>query len=59
LDPVGDAIAEDLVKSFKRDYGIKNIEPFKVVLTMDQVRQYRLTPSMDAKGKIADLFDIH
>jgi hypothetical protein len=34
LDPAGDAIAEDLVKSFRRDFGIDNIEPYKVSLTM-------------------------
>lgn len=49
LDPAGDAIAEDLVKSFKRDYGIRNIEAFKVALTIEQVRHFNLEPSMDAK----------
>jgi hypothetical protein len=51
LDPAGDTIAEDLVKSFKRDYGITNIEAFKVALTIEQVRQFNLQPSMDAKIK--------
>jgi hypothetical protein len=51
LDPAGDAIAEDLVKSFRRDFGIhaRNIEPFKVALTIDQVNQFNLEPSMEAK----------
>jgi hypothetical protein len=51
LDPAGDAIAADLVKSFKRDFGIKNIEAFKVALTMEQVRHFGLEPSMKAKKK--------
>jgi hypothetical protein len=49
LDPAGDAIADDLVKCFRRDYGILNIEPFKVALTIDQVKELDLEPSMDAK----------
>jgi hypothetical protein len=49
LDPAGDAIAEDLVKSFRRDFGIDEIEAFKVALTIDQVRQFNLQPSMKAK----------
>jgi len=51
LDPAGDTIAEDLMKSFKRDYGIMNIEAFKVALTIEQVRQFNLQPSMEAKEK--------
>jgi hypothetical protein len=49
LDPAGDAIAEDLVKSFRRDFGIHEIKAYKVALTIDQVRQYGLAPSMKAK----------
>ncbi len=49
LDPAGDAIADDLVKCFRRDYGIRNIEAYKVALTIEQVEQFGLTPSMDAK----------
>ena len=49
LDPAGDAIAADLLKSFRRDFGITNIEAYKVALTIDQVRQYDLVPSMEAK----------
>jgi hypothetical protein len=51
LDPAGDAIAEDLVKSFRRDFGIINIEAYKVALTMDQVEQFSLEPSDEAKNK--------
>jgi hypothetical protein len=49
LDPAGDAIADDLVKCFRRDYGIKQIEAFKVALTIEQVTQFSLEPSMEAK----------
>jgi hypothetical protein len=49
LDPAGDAIAADLVKCFKRDYHIWNIEAFKVALTIEQVEEFELHPSMDAK----------
>ena len=49
LDPAGDAIAADLLKSFRRDFGITNIEAYKVALTIDQVRQYDLVPSMGGK----------
>jgi hypothetical protein len=49
LDPAGDAIADDLVKCFRRDYGIEKIEAFKVALTIDQVEEFSLEPSMDAK----------
>lgn len=49
LDPAGDAIAEDLVKSFRRDFEIQEIKAYKVAMTIDQVRQYGLAPSMKAK----------
>jgi ParB-like nuclease domain len=49
LDPAGDAIAEDLVKSFRRDFGIYEIEAYKVALSLDQVDEFSLEPSMEAK----------
>jgi hypothetical protein len=49
LDPAGDAIADDLVKCFRRDYDIWDIEAFKVALTIDQVEELGLEPSMEAK----------
>jgi hypothetical protein len=49
LDPAGETIAEDLVKSFRRDFGLQKIEVFKVALTIDQVEYFELQPSMDAK----------
>jgi hypothetical protein len=49
LDPAGDAIAEDLVKSFRRDFSIDRLEAYKVALTIDQVEEFGLEPSMEAK----------
>jgi hypothetical protein len=49
LDPAGDTIAEDLAKSFQRDFGINKLEVYKAALTIDQVQEYQLEPSMDAK----------
>jgi hypothetical protein len=54
LDPAGDAIAEDFVKSFERDFGIGNcfdywMKAYKVALTIEQVEELGLEPSMDAK----------
>jgi hypothetical protein len=49
LDPAGDAIAEDIVKSFQRDFGIQKVEAYKVALTIDHVEELDLEPSMDAK----------
>jgi hypothetical protein len=49
LDPGGETIAEDLVKSFRRDFGLQNIEAFKVALCIEQVEDFGLEPSMEAK----------
>jgi hypothetical protein len=49
LDPAGEAIAQDLVSSLRRDFGVENVLGYKAALTIDQVRQFNLTPSMDAK----------
>jgi hypothetical protein len=51
LDPAGDTIAEDLVKCLRRDFGIQKVEAYKAALTIDQVSQYNLQPSMEAKKK--------
>jgi hypothetical protein len=51
LDPTGDAIAADLLKSFRRDFGIEDVEVYKVALTIEQVREFDLAPSMEAKPK--------
>jgi hypothetical protein len=49
LDPAGDTIAADLPESFEQDFGLDNVEAFKVALTTEQVEQYGLAPSMAAK----------
>jgi hypothetical protein len=49
LDPARDTIADDLVKSFKRDFGLQNIEAFKVALAIEQRREFALEPSTEAK----------
>jgi hypothetical protein len=49
LDPAGDTIAENLVNDFREDYGITHIQPYKVALTIEQVEEFSLAPSMDAK----------
>ena len=49
LDPAGDTIAADLPESFEQDFGLDNVEAFKVALTIEQVEQYGLAPSMEAK----------
>jgi len=51
LDPAGETIANDFVKSFRRDFGVENIIASKVALTMEQVGMLGLEPSMDAKEK--------
>jgi hypothetical protein len=49
-DLAGDAIAADLLKSFRPDFGIEDIEVYKVALTIEQVREFDLAPSMEAKA---------
>jgi hypothetical protein len=51
LDPAGDAIAQDVRDAFERDFGISDelLEVYKVALTIDQVTEFRLPPSMEAK----------
>ena len=51
LDPMGDVIAEDLVKTMRRDFGIAKeiVTAHKVAMTMEQVREYDLPPNATAK----------
>jgi hypothetical protein len=49
LDPAGEAIADDLVKSFRRDFGVDSVEAYKVALTFPQIAEHDLQPSMEAK----------
>jgi hypothetical protein len=51
LDPAGDAIAQDIRDAFERDFNIPSslIEVYKAALTIDQVQDMSLLPSMEAK----------
>lgn len=51
LDPDGEKIADDFVRSLHRDFGLPEHELVgsKVALTLEQVARYGLEPSMDAK----------
>ncbi len=54
FDPAGEAIAESFAQSMRRDFGIENIVPVKVALTVDQVKEFKLPPGfepMKAKEK--------
>ena len=51
LDPAGDVAIAEKVNDFREDHGIKNIKAYKVALTVDQVEQFQLAPSMIAKPK--------
>lgn len=55
LDPMGDTIAEDPIKSFQRDFGLPyhQIEAYRVALTPEQVDEFGLAPSMKAKPSSA------
>ena len=49
FDPDGEEIAHSLARSLRDDFDILKIHPIKVVLTSEQVKQYRLPPVMTAK----------
>jgi hypothetical protein len=51
LDPDGDAIAHSLGQRLRDDHGIKNIEVYKVALTMEQIRDLRLPESFTRAKK--------
>ena len=52
LDPTGDTIAEDMVNYMRRDCGMKRdtLEAYKVALTRQQVKEFKLPPIMQAKA---------
>lgn len=58
LDPAGDAIAEDLVKSFRRDFGIRKIDAYKAGLTFEQTEDFNLEPSGVANQKKPNLREV-
>ena len=49
FDPDGDEIAESFCRSMRDDFGIANIQSFKVALTWEDVEKYDLPSDMDAK----------
>lgn len=49
FDPDGDEIAESFCKSMRDDFGISNIQSFKVALTREDVEKYDLPSDMEAK----------
>ena len=49
FDPDGDEIAESFCRSMRDDFGITNIQSFKVALTQEDVEKYDLPSDMDAK----------
>jgi len=49
FDPDGDEIAESFCKSMRDDFGILNIQSFKVALTREDVEKYDLPSDMEAK----------
>ena len=52
LDPTGESIALDMVNCLRRDCGMdrEELEAYKVALTFEQVREFKLPPMMKAKG---------
>jgi hypothetical protein len=48
-DPEGDDIGRSFAQSMRDDFGIKNIVPMKVALTIEQVRALNLPPNLTAK----------
>jgi len=42
LDPDGESIAESFARSIRDDFGVDNVVAIKVLLTMDQVDQWKL-----------------
>ena len=52
LDPASDAIAQDIRDAFERDFGIPDnrLDVYKVALTIKQINEIALEPSMAAKS---------
>ena len=48
-DPDGEQIAASFARSLRDDFGIGNIQPVKVALTAEDVRNYNLPSDLDAK----------
>jgi hypothetical protein len=50
-DPDGEEISQSFARSMREDFGIENLDPIKVALDEDQVRELDLPPSLEAKSK--------
>lgn len=50
-DPDGVEIATSFARSMRDDFGIENIQPIKVALTVEQIRKYRLPVGGKASAK--------
>lgn len=50
FDPDGENIAESFARSLRDDFGVEDVEAFKVALTADQVARFGLPPRMKAKA---------
>jgi hypothetical protein len=53
FDPDGQTIASSFARSMRDDFGIEEVEPVKVALTVEQVREFALPPVMTAKAGCA------
>ncbi len=49
FDPDGEAIAESFVASMRSDFGIKNLEASKILLTEQDIEEHDLPVTLDAK----------
>jgi len=54
FDPDGEEIAHSLARSLRDDFGVDEVKPVKVALTADQVEDYDLPPTMQAKETSAN-----
>lgn len=50
FDPDGEEIAHSFARSMRDDFGVRSIQPVRVALTAEQVREYKLPKVMTAKS---------
>jgi hypothetical protein len=48
-DPDGEEIAKSFARSMLRDFKIRNVQAFKIAITPEQIKKYKLIPKMTAK----------
>ena len=49
FDPDGEEIAHSLARSLRDDFGVDTLKAIKVCLTFEQIQQWRLPPTLEAK----------